>query len=32
MINKVFQGKAQKSGNGCLKCLINVVMLAINMP
>lgn len=33
MIKKVFQSKVQKeAGNGCLKCLINVILLATNMP
>jgi hypothetical protein len=31
MITRVFAGNGQDS-NGCLKCLINVVLLVTNMP
>lgn len=32
MINKVFSGTNSKAPNGCLKCLINFILLATNMP
>ncbi len=35
MLKKIYSGKNSDSnfeGNGCLKCLINTILLAINMP
>ncbi len=32
MIKKVFQSKVQKDNGSCWYCLINVLMLATNMP
>ncbi len=31
MITKMFEGNGE-GGNGCLKCLINVILLATSMP
>gem|GEM_PF-3675286 len=32
MLKKVYTGKSHSASNGCLKCLINVIMLATSMP